>query len=160
MKIIKAPNNPKLEGKWIPRIFLAGSIEMGKAIDWQTHITESLLDLECVIYNPRRDDWDKSWVQTIDNPPFHEQVNWELDRLGESTIIVMYFDPSTMSPISLLELGLFAHKNNRLIVCCPEGFWRKGNVDIVCKRYGIQQVDNIKDLIKEVREIIEFNEKN
>jgi len=58
MKIIKAPNNPKLEGKWIPRIFLAGSIEMGKAIDWQTHITESLLDLECVIYNPRRVLWE------------------------------------------------------------------------------------------------------
>jgi hypothetical protein len=57
----------------------------------------------------------------------------------------MYFDPATKSPISLLELGLFA-KTGKLIVCCSEGFWRKGNVDIVCKRYGVMQVENLDKL--------------
>jgi hypothetical protein len=36
-----------------------------------------------------------------------------------------------------------------MIVCCPEGFWRKGNVDIVCKYYEVRQVATLEDLISE-----------
>ena len=60
------------------------------------------------------------------------QVEWELEGLELCDIIIMYFDSNTKSPISLLELGLFAHKK-KMIVFCPNGFWRKGNVDVVCK---------------------------
>jgi hypothetical protein len=45
----------------------------------------------------------------------------------------MYFSPETQSPISLLELGRYAGRKE-MIVCCPKGFWRKGNVDILCTR--------------------------
>jgi|ERR1035437_188115 hypothetical protein len=150
MKVIKAPNpvswnNPR------KMVFLAGSIEMGKAVDWQTQVTNALADMDVTVLNPRRDDWDSSWKQEANNPQFAEQVNWELDALQISEVIAMYFDPATMSPISLLELGL--HSGNRnLIVCCPEGFWRKGNVDIVCKRNSITQVDTIEQLIKAIRQ--------
>jgi hypothetical protein len=34
------------------------------------------------------------------------------------------------------------------IVCCPEGYWRRGNVQIVCERYGIKFVDNIDDFVQ------------
>ena len=73
-------------------------------------------------------------------------MNWELDALGKSDVILMYFDPETKSPISLLELGLFA-KSGKLVVCCPEGFWRKGNVDIVCQRFGISQFQSLEEAI-------------
>jgi hypothetical protein len=126
-------------------IFLAGSIEMGKAENWQTRVVEALKDYDVTILNPRRADWDNSWKQTIDDPQFNQQVTWELQALEDATEILMYFDPATKSPISLLELGLFAH-TGKLIVCCPEGFWRKGNVDIVCKRYGIFQVPSLDKL--------------
>jgi hypothetical protein len=63
----------------------------------------------------------------------------------------MYFDPNTKSPISLLELGLFA-KSGKMIVCCPNGFWRKGNVDIVAQRHGIQCVNTLEELIREVQQ--------
>jgi hypothetical protein len=43
--------------------------------------------------------------------------------------------PDTKAPISLLELGLFA-RSDRVVVGCPDGFWRRGNVEIVCQRYG------------------------
>lgn len=129
-------------------IFLAGSIEMGKAENWQTRVTEALKNYDVTILNPRRDDWDSSWTQTIEDPKFREQVEWELQALEDATEILMYFDPTTKSPISLLELGLFA-KTGKLIVCCPEGFWRKGNVDIVCKRYGVMQVDNLNKLYEQ-----------
>lgn len=35
-----------------------------------------------------------------------------------------------------------------------DGFWRKGNVDIVCERYNIKQVNNFEDLILEVKSIL------
>lgn len=126
------------------KIFLAGSIEMGKAVDWQTELTNKLTDLDKVtILNPRRDDWDKSWPNTADFPPFREQVEWELQALEDADIIVMYFDPNTQSPITLLELGLF--KGKAMVVCCPDGYFRKGNVDIVCEKYDIPHT-NDKDL--------------
>lgn len=146
---IKAPQKYNLDGNI--SIFLAGSIEENKAIPWQKKITNSLIDLEnIIILNPRRDDWDSSWVQSINNPQFFEQVTWELEAQEEVDIIAMYYDPETKSPITLLELGLFCDPN-KLIVCCPEGFWRKGNVDIVCRRYNIMQSKNIDELIIDVK---------
>lgn len=130
----------------LPSIFLAGSIEMGLADDWQSKIVDALKYEDVLIFNPRRIDWDSSWEQSIDNPQFTEQVNWELDMLTVADRIVMYFDPNTKSPISLLELGLFVTKKN-MLVCCPPGFWRKGNVDIVCDRFNIPVYEDIESLI-------------
>jgi len=127
-------------------IFLAGSIEMGKAVNWQQQIVNKLKDSNVMIYNPRRDDWDSSWVQSIDNPQFNEQVSWELEHLEKADLVPVYIDPKTTSPITLLELGLHAN-SNKLVVCCPEGFYRKGNVDIVCERYNIKQVPNLQVLV-------------
>lgn len=129
-------------------IFLAGSIEMGAAEDWQTNITGRLeeidLGLDIDIFNPRRDSWDSSWKQEESNPEFNHQVNWEMNKLDRSDAIFMYFSPETKSPISLLELGLYAD-SGKIIVCCPDGFWRKGNVEIVCSRYRIPLYDNLDD---------------
>ena len=47
-----------------PSVFLAGSIEMGAAEDWQARLTHALQDLDVLILNPRRDEWDASWVHT------------------------------------------------------------------------------------------------
>ncbi|KAA2244912.1 hypothetical protein F0L74_02820 [Chitinophaga agrisoli] len=128
-------------------VFLAGSIEMGSAIHWQQEI-EQVFDgrTQVHLYNPRRDDWDSSWKQEITHPAFNEQVNWELDAMEAADLIIMYFAPGTYSPVTLLELGLHA-RSGKLVVCCPEGFWRKGNVDIVCEKFGVKQVPNITALI-------------
>ena len=77
--------------------------------------------MDIVIFNPRRDDWDSSWSQNKINPKFREQVEWELAALEKTNLIAMYFEPDTKSPVSLLELGLFA-RSGKMIVCCPEGF--------------------------------------
>lgn len=133
-------------------VFLAGSIELNTAVNWQEELTKLVQPLPGIILNPRRDSWDSSWEQKFANVKFREQVEWELDAQDMADRIVMYFDPNTKSPITLLELGLYAD-SNKLIVCCPEGFWRKGNVDIVCKRYEIQQVNTLTDL----KNAIEFD---
>jgi hypothetical protein len=148
---IQAPNELITKNGYIS-VFLGGSIEMGKAEDWQKVLIKALSDKQIIFLNPRRNDWDSTWEQKITNPEFKLQVTWELTALEFSDVIVMYFDPNTKSPISLLELGLHA-KSKKLIVFCPEGFWRKGNVDIVCEKYGITQVDSVDELIKTLEKI-------
>lgn len=65
-----------------------------------------------------------------------------MNMLKIADIIFLYFSPETKSPISLNELGLHAD-SGKLIVCCPDGFWRKGNVEITCARHGIPLYDDI-----------------
>lgn len=151
MKIIKAPEIVCKTANL--SVFLAGSIESDAAQQWQQKVIEAFLNDEVTILNPRRDAWDTSWKQEINNPMFKQQVDWELQGLEDCDLIIMYFDKHTKSPISLLELGLFA-RSNKLVVCCPEGFWRKGNVDIVCDRYHIPQVASIEDLITYIKDKI------
>jgi hypothetical protein len=146
---VQAPKPLVFKNDYIT-LFLGGSIEMGKAEDWQKKLIKSLKDEKIIFFNPRRDDWDSSWEQKITNPEFKKQVTWELKALESSDVIVIYFDPKTKSPISLLELGLHA-KSEKLIVLCPDEFYRKGNVDIVCERYGIKQVETFEDLVSEIK---------
>jgi hypothetical protein len=144
MQIIK-PNSENQNQEHYLSIFLAGSIEMGAAENWQSTIEKEFTDYKVTIFNPRRDDWDSSWEQRATDPQFHYQVNWEMNSLEKSDIIFMYFSPETKSPISLLELGL--HADDKIIVCCPDGFWRKGNVEIVCHRHRIPLFDSFKEAI-------------
>ena len=146
--IYKSPENIDNRNKTRKSIFLAGSIEMDLAVNWQKR-SEEVLARKYVIFNPRRDSWSKGWEQSIENPKFKEQVNWELNALEQSDIIIMFFANNTKSPISLLELGLFAH-SNKMKVVVEKGFWRKGNIDIVCERYHIQKYDSLDILLDEL----------
>lgn len=148
MREVKAPSPPGLQR----RVFLAGSIEMGKAEQWQERIVATLSAAgsgDLVILNPRRDDWDDSWEQRADDPRFAEQVGWELDMLDAADVVVTYFAPGTKSPVSLLELGLCA-RSGKLKVCCPEGFWRRGNVEMVCRRHRVPLFETLDDLIADL----------
>jgi hypothetical protein len=160
MKVYKAP---KYYNKDRFTIFLGGTIEMGNCEDWQSKLTEDLSDQDIIILNPRRDDFDALQKQSIDNEYFNTQVNWELDGLMRADLIVMYLLPGTMSPISLLEIGLYtdinSSINDKLIVCCPEGFWRKGNIEIVTRRYGIKLVTDYFSLFNEVLQKINNGKK-
>ncbi|MGH7253909.1 MAG: nucleoside 2-deoxyribosyltransferase domain-containing protein, partial [Nitrospiraceae bacterium] len=121
--------------------------------NWQDRLSVALAGYPGTILNPRRDDWDSSWIQSADNPKFREQVEWELDGLEQADIIAVYFDPETKSPITLFELGLFL--GNKIIVLCPEGFWRKGNIDLVCERYKIEQAKDWLDFVGKIRGKVE-----
>jgi hypothetical protein len=145
MKVITAPN--KIDLKQKPVIFLAGSIEMGKAEDWQSRIADCLKQYQGVLLNPRREHWDSYWKQTISNKKFKQQVEWEFSGLEKSDCIIMYFSPETKSPISLLELGLFS-RSHKIICCCPKKFWRRGNVEFICKKFKIPLLDNLEGLTK------------
>jgi hypothetical protein len=139
-------------------VFLAGSIGMGKAENWQARVEADLASMDVSILNPRRDDFDVSAPQTFDNEYFSGQVNWEMDALDRCDVIAMYFDPNPelLAPVSMFELGLHM-TSGKLVVCCPEGFARKGNVDIACERYGITVHDNVADFMEWIVLAVNFN---
>ncbi|MFL5747875.1 MAG: nucleoside 2-deoxyribosyltransferase domain-containing protein [Niastella sp.] len=149
MKVLTPPHEMIVDNQVV--VFLAGSIEMGIAKEWQQlaiDLFDSMIPEEkkadYLLLNPRRPDWDPSWKQEIDNPPFYEQVKWELKGLQQADHILVYFDPATKSPVSLLELGAF---HNKAIVICPQGFWRKGNVDIFCDVFNVKQAPDLKSAV-------------
>lgn len=160
MKVYEAPQSTaNLHYK---SLFLAGSIEMGKAEGWQNNVISQLkirkveLEREGLyisdfdIVNPRRSDWDSSWEQKYENPQFNQQVTWELHNLKKCRDILFYFDPSTQSPITLLELGLVVGINSKKVsVICPEGYWRKGNIDVLCHVHGVKQFSDIKSFVED-----------
>jgi nucleoside 2-deoxyribosyltransferase-like protein len=131
-------------------VFLAGSIEMGAAEDWQSRLVAALPE-HAVALNPRRADWDASWTQSIADPQFRAQVEWELDALERATSIAMWFAPDTRAPITLLELGLHA-RSGKLVVGCPPGFWRRGNIEVVCARFAIPLASDWAAFVAAVRE--------
>ena len=149
MNVIHAPNS--IVGAVRPTLFLAGSIEMGKASDWQAAFAGAFEGIPITFLNPRRPQWDPTWVQSIENPVFAEQVNWELDSIEAADIAVFYFEPSTMSPITLAELGLTL-ASGKCLVCCPQGFWRRGNVEIMCSRFKAPFFETLPELIEAARQ--------
>jgi hypothetical protein len=148
-RIIKPPTPIVLDAR-TASVFLAGSIEMGQAEDWQAVVEQALDDLDVTVLNPRRDAWDASWEQSITHAEFRGQVEWELSGLEQATVAAMYFAPTTKAPITLLELGLRARIGN-VIVCCPPGYWRKGNIEIVCDRFNFPLLATLDEMIEMLR---------
>lgn len=158
MKVFKPPTWEKPDEIEGLQIFLGGSIEMGKAKDWQTEITEFLSDKQVIIYNPRREDWDSSWEQSFKNKNFRTQVMWETAHLFKSDIVIFYFQGDTKSPITLNEFGKMCIpaklKYKKVIVCCEENFWRRGNIEVDCYMFDIPLVNTLDELKEELSKIV------
>lgn len=148
-RIFYAPENIAERDHSKSSIFLAGTIDMGNSVDWQEETIKKIFkkDYKYNIFNPRRKEWDSSWSQEFDNPQFYQQVNWELNAIEVADYVLVYFASGSQSPISLLELGILSCEPHKVCVVCENGFWRKGNVDIVCDRYGIQMISSIDEWV-------------
>lgn len=164
MQLIKPPHILPMDTNI--SLFLGGTIDMGNSKDWQSEVVESLNDLDITIYNPRRDDWDSSWVQDpTQGTKFYEQVMWEMTRQYDADIILYHFEPDSKSPITFLELGMFGalvskKHDKEVIVSCPTSFYRYGNIAIFCRLHGIPLFNNldvasmyIKDLVNDIQNI-------
>lgn len=142
------------------RVFLAGTIDNGSVNPWAERIVSGMDvgDIDVQFLDPRRTDWDTSMECTRDNPEFHEQVDWELNGIKSANIVVFNFLPGSMSPVTMMELGYAcATKHFRCVyVCCPQGFWCKGNVDIICERSLIKVFETEEELITAVANRIKF----
>lgn len=119
------------------RLFLAGTIDMGNSDNWQEKVIKNLEKFDFSIYNPRREKFDESTLE--------EQVKWELHHLDLCDKILMNILPESLSPISLMELGLYA-SSGKLIVCCPEDFYRYTNIKMVCEKYNVPLFNKLSEI--------------
>lgn len=132
------------------RLFLAGSIDNGSAVDWQKQTIERLEEIYCdggidlEIYNPRDPNWNHSIDPSSADPRLVKQINWELNALEQADVIAMYFASNSTSLISLLETGLHM-KGRNLVVYCPNDFHRCTNVRVTCDFYGVTCLDNERE---------------
>ncbi|KAK8045435.1 hypothetical protein PG993_005459 [Apiospora rasikravindrae] len=147
-------------------IFLAGTTTATNdgSGDWRDALCTALSAHPITFYNPLRSDWDASWRNDAVCAPFREQTQWELDRQTRADLVVVYLGPHTDAPVSLLELGLVAglaaaatattngdQENGKkkvtkqVLVCAHEGYKKRGNVQLLCQKFGIEMVDTTAD---------------
>lgn len=126
-------------------VFLAGTIDNGNSLNWQDKTIIELINLgvkDLEVYNPRREHWNP-------NPSKEDmeyQIKWEQDHLDKADVIAMVLLDDSKSPISLLEMGLYA-KSKKLIVFCTPKFYRFDNVRLTCEKYHIPLVQDLHPLI-------------
>jgi len=110
-------------------LFLAGSIDLELPGNWRKSVTSALedyfnfFDPTTLKYNSMKDaEWE-------------EHIKWELEAMKSSDLVLINFLENSASPISLVELGLNT-MNNKLIVVCPDNFYKRKYIQVLCEYYS------------------------
>lgn len=103
------------------------------------------------VYAPFQPNWTAEWREDLDDASFRVQVGWELARQDGAAVVAVFFDARSQSPVSLLEFGLCA-RSGKAVVGCDRDFWKRGNVEAVCQRYGVPMADDVDGLVALVLE--------
>ncbi len=122
-------------------VFLAGSIDLDLAGDWRKKVIEEMED-SMHFFDPIRIDHDK-----LDDLKMKKHIEWELDALSLSDKILLNFSPNSKSPISLVELGLYV-QSSKLIVVCPDQFYQRRYVEVLCDKYNTPFFDGLDKAIE------------
>lgn len=131
---IVAPESISVPGY---RVFLAGAIDMGAAVNWQQEVVTSFTSFsdELAFLNPRRAAFTP---ETLD-----EQIHWELDALERANTVFMWLPADAKAPVSMFEAGLYWRSGKLLIGAAP-GFYRRRNLEITALWYGVTLFDDIQ----------------
>jgi hypothetical protein len=120
MVYVEAPNTIESDKK---SIFLAGGIQ--GCPDWQKVLVRKLMDLDIVVFNPRRANFPMG-----DPNAAEAQIIWEFTHLRKADMISFWFCPETLEPIVLYELGAWSMTNKPLVIGVDPGYERKTDVEI------------------------------
>lgn len=116
-------------------VFLAGAIDMGAAVDWQSWIIAALEGRSLLhLFNPRREAFTPD---TLD-----EQIAWELDALNRAEVVLMWFPASAKAPVAMLETGLFM-QSGKLVIGAEPGFYRRRNLEMTCDYFNVRLCDSL-----------------
>lgn len=138
-KVITAPDNWTDTAHYF-KIFLAGAIDTGAAVNWQAEVIARLEDEpELSLLNPRR--------FAFTSEKLDEQIIWELDALEAADLILMWLPVNAKAPVSMLEAGLYM-RDPKLIIGAEPGFYRLRNLEHTAHRYEKTVVPNLDTLIK------------
>lgn len=107
-------------------LFLGGGITGCE--DWQAKMCQLLRNTDLVVLNPRRKNW------PINDPEASaKQIEWEYEHLQKAHMIMFWFAPETLCPITLFEYGKWLVGNKPLFVGCHPDYKRKLDVEVQTK---------------------------
>ena len=118
-------------------IFLAGSMDHKQEGSWRDEISAEFGTYP--IFDPTNTKHDQ-----LNPEEMKRHIDWELDALQLSDMILLNFLPNALSPISLVELGLYVN-SKKLIVICPKEFYKSSYVHTLCEKYNTPIFNNIKE---------------
>jgi hypothetical protein len=129
-------------------IFLAGGIS--NCADWQEGVAVRIAAEvpDCVIYNPRRDDFDMSAYEEVSR----QQIIWEFHALRMSTVNLFWFPAETLCPITLFEYGSAIERLHAGAVMCgthPDYQRRFDLIEQTRLRNGMPIFDDLDHLVSE-----------
>lgn len=153
MMRVKCPQVYKELKKQMP-IFIAGSIT--GASDWQPVVVDAMQEYDVVTLNPRRDDW----VEGDTSFDMGAQIAWEEAHLEKADIVFFYFEPGTLSQVTMLELGVILGAGvHTVVVTCPPEFSKYLNIQMMCARFGLRVHTSLDRGIKALqRKVAQFHE--
>lgn len=124
-------------------VFLAGGMKKPWRDDLIAILSKSGLNV--TIIDPSVDDWEKDvGEENIDNDDYVKQSNWEHDGLEKADINVFHFDSSSLSPITLFELGLSVDTDSIMYV--EDSYEKRAYVEFIALRFGVPIVKTLKEL--------------
>jgi hypothetical protein len=161
VKEINAPDRPTSEeyDAYWPSLFVSGGIT--GAPNWQPEFLSLLKDVDGLIFNPRRLEFD---LRDPDNEV--EQIKWEAEYLLFSNAIAFWFPKEAACQITLYELGRWTMPtvvatcgsepvidNKMLFIGVEPGYRRSVDVKIQTQlaRPELEIVDSLKALADQVR---------
>jgi hypothetical protein len=143
MKYIECPNKYLQRDKEVS-IFLAGGIT--NCYDWQKELVGLLSDENYVIYNPRRSNFN------VEDDNLKEQIEWEHHYLKVSDLVVFWFAPETLCPISLFEYGKILVGHRDVLLGIHPDYKRKRDLEFQTSlERDITISYNLTDLAKEIK---------
>ncbi|WP_165748396.1 nucleoside 2-deoxyribosyltransferase domain-containing protein [Cellulophaga sp. Z1A5H] len=121
-------------------IFLAGSMASNQSVNWRNQVVNSLPN-SYQFLDPTNEHHD-----TLNALQMKKHVEWELDAMAMADIVLLNFLPNALSPISLVELGLYA-SSKKLYVVCPKAFYKSSYVVTLCERYHTPTFKTLQEAI-------------
>lgn len=132
-----------------PFIFLSGTDDTECSPNWHDWVAQWLQNLPVTVFNPRGNGFNPKSSKYTRNL----LVDWEMDYINVADLIILYFYPGTLSTTSLLMLALYIGSKKSIVVCCPNGYWKKKAVQVLCQRGSIALFETSEEFKQAIREI-------
>lgn len=132
-------------------IFLAGSMAKEPEVNWRQTVIDNLEE------NYHFLDPTNSNHNSLSDAEMHEHVMWEFEGMRIADYILINFISDSLSPISLVELGLHT-ATDKLIVVCPKEFYKWSYIETLCKEHNTPIFNRLEEVINGDMELI-FNTK-
>lgn len=73
-------------------------------------------------------------------------------------LVFVYFASEGLSAVTMFEFGHSVGKletsKAAMLVCCEDGYARRGNVQIACARHDIKLLDTMENVVEEIKGIL------